>query len=111
MASILLANGATPLRNAPTREQSAILIWPESGFSPDLDAQEVAKSVIEESVVPAEPQVDPKASIPNSVVYQKDGDIYDVLLTIVDVKQGIFGTNNFYKMVCVVHDSFILVPA
>jgi len=99
MAEALLANGATQLRYTPTREQSAILLWPEIGFSPDLDAQEVSKAITQETLVPAEPQVDHKANIPNSVVYQKDGDIYDVLLTIVDVKQGMFGTNNFYKMV------------
>ncbi len=49
-------------------------------------------------VVDYEPKPDPLASLPNAKVLSNANGIYDVTLTVVDVKHGQYGINNFYKV-------------
>jgi hypothetical protein len=105
MAAALIQNGATALRFVPTREQSAILLWPDSGINVDVDVEEALKDIPEETV-PQKPVVDSNAKIAHGEVLQEGDNLYDVLLTIVDIKHGAYGINNFYKMVRLFPSSF-----
>jgi ankyrin repeat protein/predicted DNA-binding WGR domain protein len=103
----LRALGVKALPTLPTREQSSILAWADSGIDYEHDAKAYVKSseqVIDE-VIPhrVDKVFGDRKQRENCEVYSKSGVFYDVLLTKVDIDYGIFGRNNFYVMQ-VIHD-------
>lgn len=85
----------------PMRTSSVISAWEAFGFDPKTDAEEFIKKASEndtESILPAE--IDPEAELTEAgeLFRGPDGDLYDVILTKVDVARGNYGYNNFYKM-------------
>eukprot|EP01105_Mastigella_eilhardi_P025706 TRINITY_DN707_c0_g1_i5.p1 TRINITY_DN707_c0_g1~~TRINITY_DN707_c0_g1_i5.p1 ORF type:complete len:2532 (-),score=631.38 TRINITY_DN707_c0_g1_i5:1348-8943(-) len=104
MYGMLQKAGAAEEPAPPTlvrRAPSALEVWPP-GLDFEKDAQELLDQVVSKKPEPGPPDVDHIAlktlNETVNVYVDKKGVVYDVLLTRVDIKNGKFGTNMFYKM-------------
>jgi predicted DNA-binding WGR domain protein len=104
MASALKRLGAATLPMTPMREQSTIYGIVDTGVSPEMDAEELMKTMEKDTVEKVIPQPDTHfGNVQGHVVHSVNDSYYDTLITKVDVQQGAYGQNMFYKMQ-VLHD-------
>lgn len=104
MASALKRLGAAALPMTPMREQSTIYGIVDTGVSPEMDAEELMKTMEKDTVEKVIPQPDTHfGNVQGHVVHSVNDSYCDTLITKVDVQQGAYGQNMFYKMQ-VLHD-------
>ncbi len=109
----LLRLGAAPLPNLPSRAKTTFMAVREEPPNYDDDAKALLRSLPADELLDNTPKPDPNyARAEHSVVYKTpEGVYYDLLMTKVDVKQGAYGLNNFYRMQILkdkVKDLFVL---